>query len=1623
MKKRLLSLIACALIACNLITSISYAAEIEDAVDNEQEISEEENIEVVDDTDIEQIEESDSLEETLDEEKFEEEVDEGEELQEEETIVEDNLSLEEEIEEVEKEFVVTFVDSIDDTEFATFTVHEGESVEELPEAPVHEGYEFEEYSGNYTNVISDEKVTAIYSPLEKENEFTYKELSCDLEGYSISVIGNMPEDTELQASIISNNEAEEQVEAELNGTFKAEVTFDIKLISEGTDYQPTDFDEEVKVSIKGIDSEKYLDVFRITDDGIVTDMKAVDSGDEVCFETDHFTTYTVGDIEYASTKIDTWLGLTVEYYDTDNDGKEETCVLSGTQIFPYVQYFNTEEELFAADKAEERGSITSYTTKPDGKEIECVWEIPTDTISKRPWSLHTDIKEVIFKDAKLISLAGFFDLLSSDGMYMLESIKFENVDTSELTDMRRAFMWTLNLRTIDWGDNFDTSNVTNMSQAFWACAVEDLDLSSWNTSKVTDFYGMFYLPQAFWHHSFKGDWKPHKTIDVSSFDTSSATTFQEMFYYNEYVEELDLSNWDTSKVTNMEKMFEYCLSLKNLKGLKGFNTSSVTTMLGMFGHCAAPVIDVSSFDTSNVKIMREMFEHYNGTLIGVEKLNTSNVTDMEGMFESNYSRTSLDLSAWDTSSLEYMNRIFKGCQKLETLDVSTWDTSNVVRMYAAFGECSELKNLDVSNWDVSSCLDFESTFADMEKLETLDLSNWNMTKAINISRMFNNCYNMKSIKLKKDIDMPKLTTATSTFSINHNVKIDGIDVSSWNVPALEDCQNMFNADFEYIEMFPTDNISKLSEENNIFGTSEYSLDDDKDNIKDSSDKYTSLILNSASSHRYIPYEANRNTVEWLSHNQNKLINLYVPDKDGKFSYSEDMDYPNCKVISYVCDNIEILDVEILNPEDTAKKDVTVYFVSSLTGECYEKIQAKRGSTIKAEDLPTPPEVDGYIVDSYGYRSVGDSTIVTAWYQLKENSFSEDMFIDIPVGDMYWAGNVTGKAYLYTIRINGTDTFKCLAGGVVGTSGIDGTFDTDDDFSYWYSDAVGYFVYPNYNNKTAEELYEVYKDFFIDYATKEPMTLDKNEWLARARIYDSATDDYTQDESQISWKIGYSFRLASYELIFEDADGNTVDSTFVEYGTDITDILAEYDETGYDVFDIDGSKVTSMTMPLNKVTLTLKERHVHTPKAAVIENKVNPTCTTDGSYDEVVYCSSCNEVISTTHKITQATGHTSGEAFIENKKNASHTKDGYYDSVIYCKDCGEELSRETITIPATDHNPATAVVENRVEPTCTEAGHYDSVIYCKDDGDELSRTTVELEPTGHVGSNAVKENIVNATEDEEGSYEEVVYCAHCNKELSRESKTIAKIEVIISVPSEPTDPVDPIIPDRPSTEDNTPENPSDEEPSNPIEAIEEEPQEIEVELETEEEVVPTISTDRTGSYSAGSEDDLEFKTVEIIAMAEDEDIDNNAETKTVTVKEPEEESDEIAEVIKAVVVTLSVAGSSGGIFFVFIWFRRRKVKGKILSKDGIDYAGCLVTLEGKDKLRTRTNKNGEFTFRNLKKDTYVLTVFNESKEILFSCELLLSNKNSANSVPNVLENNALSYQYAVAGASYILDIFA
>ena len=148
----------------------------------------------------------------------------------------------------------------------------------------------------------------------------------------------------------------------------------------------------------------------------------------------------------------------------------------------------------------------------------------------------------------------------------------------------------------------------------------------------------------------------------------------------------------------------------------------------------------------------------------------------------------------------------------------------------------------------------------------------------------------------------------------------------------------------------------------------------------------------------------------------------------------------------------------------------------------------------------------------------------------------------------------------------------------------------------------------------------------------------------------------------------------------------------------------------------------------------------------------PTCTTTGLETHTCSCGA-----SETREVA-AKGHTSAEAVVENRVEATCTVAGSYDNVVYCTTCGAEISRNTVVIPVIAHTPSeNAVVENDVPATCTTAGSYDKVTYCSVCNAEITREAVTVEALGH---DIVVDAVVAPTCTETG-LTEGSHCSRCD----------------------------------------------------------------------------------------------------------------------------------------------------------------------------------------------------------------------------------------------------------------------
>ena len=93
-----------------------------------------------------------------------------------------------------------------------------------------------------------------------------------------------------------------------------------------------------------------------------------------------------------------------------------------------------------------------------------------------------------------------------------------------------------------------------------------------------------------------------------------------------------------------------------------------------------------------------------------------------------------------------------------------------------------------------------------------------------------------------------------------------------------------------------------------------------------------------------------------------------------------------------------------------------------------------------------------------------------------------------------------------------------------------------------------------------------------------------------------------------------------------------------------------------------------------------------------------TCTEPGLTDGRI-CTVCGETTAK-QEVIPAMGHRAGASQIMNRVEATCTREGSYQIVLSCADCGIEISRETVTLEKLAHKE---VVHAGFSPTCTEAG--------------------------------------------------------------------------------------------------------------------------------------------------------------------------------------------------------------------------------------------------------------------------------------------------------------------------------
>ncbi|MDD6356644.1 MAG: BspA family leucine-rich repeat surface protein, partial [Bacteroidales bacterium] len=157
---------------------------------------------------------------------------------------------------------------------------------------------------------------------------------------------------------------------------------------------------------------------------------------------------------------------------------------------------------------------------------------------------------------------------------------------------------------------------------------------------------------------------------------------------------LDVSNWNTGKVTSMANMFQNCnaLTTLNVSNFNTENVTNLSSMFN--GCKVLTTLNVSNWDTGKATTMGQMFQYCNGlTNLDVSNWNTANVTNMNNMFNGCIGLDSLDVSNWDTGKVTNMSNMFLTCGRLKSLDFSNWNTAKVTSKTNMLSACNALKKI------------------------------------------------------------------------------------------------------------------------------------------------------------------------------------------------------------------------------------------------------------------------------------------------------------------------------------------------------------------------------------------------------------------------------------------------------------------------------------------------------------------------------------------------------------------------------------------------------------------------------------------------------------------------------------------------------------------------------------------------------------------------------------------------------------------------------------------------------------------------------------------------------------------------------------------------------------------
>jgi surface protein len=294
-------------------------------------------------------------------------------------------------------------------------------------------------------------------------------------------------------------------------------------------------------------------------------------------------------------------------------------------------------------------------------------------------------------------------------------------DLSSVTDM--SYMFAMDAGNVFNSplniDNWNTGNITNMSNLFANANLFNQPIGSWNTSNVTNMSRLFYGATSF--NQSIGNWNTMNVTDMSYMFTLDIA-------FNQAI-----GNWNTMNVTDMSFMFAGARNFNQPIG--NWNTSNVINMQVMFANANKFNQPIDNWNVSQVTWFGNLFVRADSFNQPIGSWNVGNAIMMGGMFE-RASSFNQPLNNWNTVNVISMSKMFKNATSFNQ-NLNSWNTANVTKMISMFDSAISF-NLPINNWNIDSVTSMSYMFNNALNFNQ-PLGNLQFNQNIDLTGTLNNC--------------------------------------------------------------------------------------------------------------------------------------------------------------------------------------------------------------------------------------------------------------------------------------------------------------------------------------------------------------------------------------------------------------------------------------------------------------------------------------------------------------------------------------------------------------------------------------------------------------------------------------------------------------------------------------------------------------------------------------------------------------------------------------------------------------------------------------------------------------------------------------------------------------------